>query len=260
MKFHGLKKYMAQDLIMLVLIGGILEVFSVKFGAFVFNGAPFACISLLIVFVAVVRWNFWGLLVAPFMALTAMLGGMWTDLPYIKAVYGWQMYLSTLIGLCVISLNSIIFIKFGTNKIISSPVLLVIMMIIDYLLVCVVQFMVYRLLTSGNLMEMANVPLTYFDNGEKTNVTVNVCKYGEERLIYNLFGFVVLIVGCFVLRSQGIVCNVKQKFVDDKINADLDRADEKFTIEEVVEEDLGEESSSSTETQDNQKSDEKSDE
>ena len=193
MKFHGLKRYMAQDLLMLTVIGGILEVFSVKFGAFVFNGAPFVCISLLIVFLAVVRWNFWGLLVVPIMALTAMLGGMWTDLPYVKAVYGWQMYLSTAIGLCFVSLNSIIFIKFGANKIVSSPVLLVLMMIVDYLIVCIVQFMAYRLFTSGSLMQMANVPLTYYDNSEKANVTVNVCKYGEERLVYNLFGFIVLL-------------------------------------------------------------------
>ena len=245
---------------MLTLIGGILEVFAVKFGAFVFNGAPFVCISLLIVFVAVVRWNFWGLLTAPLLALTAYLGGIWTDLPYVQAVYGWQMYLSTLIGLCVVSLNSIIFIKFGTNKIVSSPVLLVIMMIVDYLLLCIVQFAVYRLLTSGNLMKIGDIPFTYFDNNTKENVTVNICKYGEERLIYNLFGFAVLVAGCFVLRSQGIVCNVKQRFIDDKINADLDRADENFSIEEVVEEDLGEESSNSTKTQDNLQTDEKSEE
>ena len=122
---------MIQDLLTLTIIGGILEVFAVKFGAFVFNGAPVVCISLLIIFVAVARWNFGALLIAPLLALTAFLGGIWTDLPYIQAVYGWQMYIATFAGLAVVSLNSIFFIKFGTKRIVSNVVALVIMMIID---------------------------------------------------------------------------------------------------------------------------------
>lgn len=239
---------MIQDLLTLTIIGGILEVFAVKFGAFVFNGAPFVCISLLIMFVAVARWNFYGLLASPLLALAAFLGGIWTDLPYIQAVYGWQMYIATTVGLAVVSLNAIFFIKFGTKKIMSNVLAIVAMMIVDYLLMCTVQLFVYRLCTSGNLFYGGEILFTYINKTGDAPVseTVNLCKYGEERFIYNLFGFVVLIVGGFVLRSQGIVFNVKQRFIDDKINADLDRADEKFSIEEVVEQDLGEESQNST--------------
>lgn len=234
---------MAQDLIIITLIGGLLEVFTTRFASMVFVGTPFTCISLLIVFLAVVRWNLWGLLTVPILALTTMLGGMWSEVPYLALVYDWRMYIATLISLCFVGFNVIFFKKFTTKKIVSSPIYLVLLMIVDYLLVCVVQFIVYRLLCSGTLAHSGLIEFTYQhkdDDGLTKTVTDNLCRYGESTIVYNLFGFVVLIVGMFILRSQGIACNVKQRFIDDKINSDLDRADEKFSISEVEEEASGE--------------------
>ena len=240
---------MAQDLIIITLIGGILEVFTTRFASMVFLGSPFTCISLLIVFLAVIRWNLWGLLTVPILALTTMLGGMWSEVPYIALVYDWRMYIATAVSLCVIGANVIFFKKFTTKKIVSSPIYLVLMMIVDYLLVCVIQFIIYRLLWSGTLAHSGSFPFSYphtEDDGTTRTVTENLCIYGESTIIYNLFGLAVLIVGTFVLRSQGIACNVKQRFIDDKINADLDRADEKFSISEVEEETSGEVDSEKT--------------
>lgn len=235
---------MAQDLIMLTIIGGLLEVFTTKFATVVFNGTPFTCVSLLIVFLAVARWNLWGLLTIPLLALTTMLGGMWSEAPYLAKVYDWHMYLATSISLCAVGVNVIFFKKMTTKKVISNMLLVLLILAIDYLLVCGLQFVFYRLLCSGTLSEPGVIAFTYNHVNEDTGlteiVTDNLCRYGEGTLIYNLFGLAVLAVGVFLLRSQGIVCNVKQRFIDDKINADLDREDRKFTISEDEEETSGE--------------------
>ena len=112
---------MVFDLFILTAIGFVLEIFAVKFSGAVFKCAPSAAISLLIVFVAVVRWNWWGLLSVPFMALGVYLGGVNMDyFDYLRAVYDWRMYLSSAAGLSMIGLNSIFFIKFKTKKIINN--------------------------------------------------------------------------------------------------------------------------------------------
>lgn len=234
---------MAQDLIMLTLIGGILEVFATKYATIVFNGTPFMCVSLLIVFIAVVRWNLWGLTIIPLMVLTSLLGGMWSEGPKYALVYDWHMYLATVIGLAFIGFNVIFFKKFGTKKIVSSPLLLIIMILIDYAVICLVQFLVYRLACAGTLAQSGEIIFTYQhknDAGLIETVNENLCKYGENVYVYNLFSLVVTIVGIFILRSQGIVCNVKQRFIDDKKNAELDETFNRFSISEAGDEVSGE--------------------
>ena len=123
-------------------------------------------------------------------------------------------------------------------------------MLVDFALVCGVQWVVYRLCCSGTLLN-SGVIIYYYDhveNGITTRVSENLCRYGESTFIYNLLGLAVLIIGVFILRSQGIVCDRKQKFVEDKINADLDREDLKFTIEEAEEEPVSGEIDSSKKT------------
>ena len=56
---------MAFDLLTITIVGFILEVLCVKFGSTVFYGTPFICISFLMVFIAVVRWNLYGLIIVP---------------------------------------------------------------------------------------------------------------------------------------------------------------------------------------------------
>lgn len=243
---------MIQDLLMLTIIGGVLELFAIKFGTIALNGTPFVCVSLLIVFVAVARWNAWGLIIAPLMALLAFLGGRWSSASHYALVYDWTMYVSTMVSLLAIGIINVpIFLKFSTKKIVVSPILLVTLIVIDYLVVCGVQWIVYRLCCSGSLTTSGEILFSYDhkdENGMVTRVTENLCKYGENTFIYNLFGLAVMIIGVFILRSQGIVYNCKQKFIEDKINADIDRADEKFTIEEAKEDETSGEVDSSNET------------
>ncbi len=222
------------DLATILVVSFILELICVKFGTTVFYGTPFICISFFAVFLAVVRWNLWGLIIIPFIAIATIIGGRWSELPYLAAVYDYRIYISIILGLSTIGLNVILFRFVGTDKVLVSWLRILGLIVLDYLLFSLVQVVVYRLLTSHTLAKNAvEIYEVVKKNGDV--VEYNLCKYGEGGFIYDLFGLVVTIVGTLVLRSQGVVCNAKQRSIEDRKNAELDRLDrENFTIEEVV--------------------------
>jgi len=225
---------MAFDLLTITIVGFILEVLCVKFGSTVFYGTPFICISFLMVFIAVVRWNLYGLIIAPILVLATIVGGRWSELPYLAAVYDYRIYISVLIGLLSIGLNVIIFKKYGTAKITVSWYKIVIMIIINYLIFSLIQVVVYRLLSAHTLMHNGKIMYEYINKDDEIKV-YNLCRYGESGFVYDLFGLIVGIVGTLILRSQGVVCNALQKSIEDRKNAELDRLDrENFSIDESV--------------------------
>ncbi len=226
---------MAFDLTILTIIGFVIEIFLIKFGASVFIGAPFMGITLLIVFLSVARWNLWGLITAPIMAGAVWIGGIMVDIPYLKAVYDWRVYVSLIVGLMCVGLNVILFKRFGTKKVFKDSWITVLVVFITYIIVCGVQTVIYSLITypdAGNMI--------YNFKGENYNLRY----YGAMGIVYNLLGLVIAVVGSLIFRSQGVLCNAKQKLLDDKKNAELDREFDKFKIEESAcdEEVVGEES------------------
>ncbi len=201
----------------------------------ILTAAPTFTFGLLITFVAVARWNLWGLLVVPIMAAANLLGGHYNDLLFLAATYDWKIFISTVFGLLTVGVNVIFFKKIGTKKTIHNTMALVGLVVLDYLLFCLVQFIVYRLLTSGNLLDRGVIEYAYKVRDPETqqvNTTIlNLCKYGEGSYLYNILGLVISVVGLFVLRSQGVVNNVADKFIEDKKEAELNRLDEEtFTI------------------------------
>ena len=51
--------------------------------------------------------------------------------------------------------------------------------------------------------------------------------------MYNLVGLAVLLVGFFIFRVQGVICNVKDRLIDEARNRELDRIDrETFGVQE----------------------------
>ena len=226
---------MAFDLTILTIIGFAIEIFLIKFGASVFIGAPFMGITLLIVFLSVVRWNLWGLITAPIMAGAVWLGGIWIDIPYLRAVYDWRVYISLVIGLMCVGLNVILFKKFGTKKVLNDSWITVLVVVITYAVVCGVQTLIYSLITYPDAQNMI-----YYFNSKNYDLRY----YGAMGIVYNLLGLVIAVVGSLIFRSQGVLCNAKQKLLDDKKNAELDREFDKFKIEESAcdEEVVGEDS------------------
>jgi hypothetical protein len=215
-------KYMAIDLIVLTLIGCLLEGLVARFIGFVLHAAPTISFSLLIVFVAVARWKLWGLIPIPFLVLSTIIGGQFSEITYYAAFYNfsnWQLILSMLLGLSTIGLNVIVFRNHKTNKIMKTTWQMLLILVVDYILYCGVQFIFYRIFTTGGLTSLANIPVTYFskdENGNRVELVKNLASSVEFGFVYNLFGLAVGVVGSLVLRSQGALNNAIDKLIDDK--------------------------------------------
>ena len=234
---RSIKSYMAIDLTMLTIIGALLEGLCARFGGLVFaNTTPTAFISLFIVFLAVVRWNLWGLITIPFLAISTMIGGMNGDIDTLKAFYnfnytGWQAYVSIIIGMVFVGFDVIFFKKFTTKKVVHNIYALIGICIMNYVLYNTVQLLVFRMLTShGDLIHQGYIE--YVVNNSKGTFKHNLCAYGEGGFISNLFSLAAMVVGSLILRSQGVLANVRDKLLDDKLNAELDELDRNFRIEE----------------------------
>ena len=215
-------KYMVIDLLVLTVIGCILEGLVSRFIGFLLDAAPTITFSLLIVFIAVARWKLWGLIPIPFLVMSTILGGHFSEISYYAAFYSfsnWQLILSMMIGLLAIGLNVILFRNHKTNKILKSPWKMLLILVADYIIYCVIQFMFYRLFTTGNLTSVANIPFIYYTKDESGNSVENMknlANYAEYGFMYNLFGLAVGVVGSLVLRSQGALNNAIEKLIDDK--------------------------------------------
>ena len=235
---RSLKGYMFFDLIILAIIGCLLEGLGSKCCGDIFTAAPTITLSFLILFIAIARWNQWGLIIIPFLALANKIGGEKIGFSFIAAVYDWKLYLSTVIGMLTMGFNVIIFKKCSSKKISSDMAHLFLLLAFDYLLYVTVQWASYRLLTSGNLLEGGVKIFEYYkygDDGSAELIKTNLCGFGENGFVFNIFGFIVAVIGCLVLRSQAVISNVREKLIDDKRNAELDRINtENFTINEDV--------------------------
>ncbi len=221
---------MIVDLVMLTIIGCVLEGLATKMSGLVFKACPSFTFSFLIVFIAVVRWHGWGLIIIPLLPIATIVGGQFNDIPYLSAVYGWQIYLSSVIALLPIGLNIIFFKKYGTKKVVLNNFAVIGLLFLGYLLYMLIFNMSYRIMTSGNPIVMGSIPyeamLYDTEKEEMYSATVNLCYYVERTFIYNLFGLIIAFVGIFILRSQGVVNYVIDKLIDDKKNAELDKLDE----------------------------------
>lgn len=224
---------MGVDLFLLAAIGCVLEGVVTALSGFVFNGTPTFTFSLLIIYLAVVRWNLWGLLLAPILVLATILGGSLGIIDRYAAVYDWRVYISSTLGLITAGLNVIFFKRFGTRKVINATGMMIILVLVNYLTYSLVSFLTYRLICAGTLAHSGVLEFVYniYEEGNTIQTSVNLCAYVESAFVYNLFGLAVAIIGLFVLRSQGVVNNVIDKLVEDKKNAELDRiAESNFTF------------------------------
>ena len=221
---------MVIDLIILSVIGFVLEMLLIRFlPGLVLPGTAFIFTSMLVMFMAVTRWNLWGLIIIPIICLAPMVGGTWMDAQRLRDIYSfqydWQLYVSMVIGYLSLGVN-VFFYKKNTKKIISSPFKMIGLVLLDYILFSIIQFIAYRLLTcNGNILHRGQLLNSLGED--------KICEYIEGGMLYNLFGLTITVVGLLILRSQGAVSNVKQKLIDDKKNAELDIIDLNFRIEEL---------------------------
>ncbi len=228
----SVKVYMVQDLVLLTVLGVLLEGLTQRFASTILSGTPTIAFALFIVFFAVTRWKLWGLTVIPFLALSTWLGGSLGEIKYLADAYDWRVFIAEMCGLATVGINVVFYRNHKTQSIIATPWKLILIILMDYVLYCVVHFVVYRLISSGNLLKMAEIGNYYnvsrgkLVNGENVITTQNeyvyYAYYIEQGFIYNLFGLVVCFVGSFIFRSQGIINNAVDKLVDDKKLADAE--------------------------------------
>ena len=237
---HGksLASYCVKDLILLTILGVAIEFALSKFCYLVIGViTPASYITLLVAFIAVTRWGFYGLITVPFLVLGTVLGGMTvSETPFVSEVYkfssNWQYYVSIVLGFTAFVVNALLYKIMGTEKVISNSLLMVLILIIDYVLFNVIQFISYRLFTSHDLLEGASTLFQYVNNNGDT-VTVDINSYAEKGFTYNLIGLAVLFVGFFIFRTQGFICNAKDRLIDEARNMELDRIDrETFGVQD----------------------------
>lgn len=228
----SVKVYMVQDLILLTVLGVLLEGLTQRFASTILSGTPTIAFALFIVFFAVTRWKLWGLTIIPFLALSTWLGGSLGEIKYLADAYDWRVFIAEMCGLATVGINVVFYRNHRTQNIIATPWKLILIIIFDYAMYCAVHFVVYRLISSGNLFKMSdiggyyNVTRGQLVDGESVITTQNeyvyYAYYIEQGFIYNLFGLIVCFVGSFIFRSQGIINNAVDKLVDDKKMADAE--------------------------------------
>ncbi len=217
---------MIQDLLLLVVIGFVLESLCTKMSGFVLDAIPTTTFSLLIVFIAVVRWNLWGLTTIPILAAATILGGHFHVIKGLASVYDWKCYLSIALGLLVIGLDVIVFKKRGTKKTVRSIGWLIGIMLFNYFLYNFVQLFFYRLIANGNPFVVGESLYTVVVKHPVDGTDIVSNYYMDYGVVYNLLGLAISIIGAIILRSQGVMNNVVDKLVEDKENAEMLKKDE----------------------------------
>ncbi|MCR5112900.1 MAG: hypothetical protein K6A63_03060 [Acholeplasmatales bacterium] len=235
---RSIKSYMLIDLAMITVIGCILEGAVTYMSGLVFNSVPTVSISLLIVLLALARWNQWGLLTVPFLAAATIIGGRLSPISYFRAAYEWRAYLSIVIGFMFTGLSVIVFKKKGT-KMLKENYMIALYVIANYIIYNVAQLLIYNLLCNiFNSPEGWNL-VTYTSYANSTDgeqITTNISRFMVNGFGYNLFGLIIGIVGGIVLRAQGAFGNVAEKLLEDKrLAEEIRRNDEEFSIPDIDE-------------------------
>ena len=140
---RSIKSYMLIDLTMLIVIGCVLEGLVTYMSGLVLNAATTISISLLIVLLALARWNLWGLVTVPFLAAATIIGGRLSPIVYFKQAYEWRAYLSIVIGLLFTGLSVIVFKKKGT-KILKDNYAMILYIVINYVIYNLIQLLAYN--------------------------------------------------------------------------------------------------------------------
>lgn len=190
----SLKKYMLIDLLILAIVGAVLEGVGTWACFYAFVGStPTTIFSLLILFMALTRWRWYGLLTIPILAFGNLMGALSLDTGSIegyKDMFNLQYFLSNLLGLCSSFWIVLVQKKVGTKVSINNTGILVgllVGMFISYETVRIVSYWVI----GGRDMGIVNANFV------------------------DIISLVMLIIGCLIIRLQGSLVDVKNKILED---------------------------------------------
>ncbi len=206
-----IKKYMLIDLTLLIVIGVIVEaVGMVAFNTMINATLMTTACSLLIMFISITRWNWKGLIVAPFLVLATWIGGRFFN-PHqeYKDAYGVAMFISSLVSLLSLSINLLWF-KYKNYKETFKSIRYT-------LLLCFIDILISQL----------SLSLVFMIFTKQFNFLA--------FMAWNLFSFVILIVGVMCIRGQTVLVDVEK----DMIEKSQEIKDTDFRISDDLEEEKG---------------------
>lgn len=210
----SLKKYMAYDLLMLGIFSSVLEGVAVWCSFYILAAnAASVVISILVLYCAIVRWKWWGLTIAPLLALGSFVGGLCLGydelISYYPGYTGYftvKTYFSILVGL--LSIGLLIFLIFRKKdfqeKIKRAPIT------IGY---GVLAFVLYEVFKNFSYFIMQGTNQQFLGT-----------------ILYDLIALVFIISGSFILNKQGYLLNVKQKILDDKKDQEEEASHETLNL------------------------------
>ena len=199
MKF---KTYRRLDLLIIAILSFGMELLATYLtNNFLPTIAPYPVVWLLLVLVAITRWGPEGLIVAPFSVLGNFISGKFMipqkilrnsyDLLWIVGI----LYISSLVSaLLLYKKNGW---KQYTSK--ASSILGLDAIIIAFALILTTLGMILYNLIIGTKLNFAGIGQLLY-----------------STLLYGSVGYVVLVLGSLVLRSQGVLVNVKEKMISER--------------------------------------------
>ena len=190
----SLRKYMLIDLLILAIVGAVLEGIGTWACFYAFVGStPTTIFSLLILFMAVTRWKWWGLVTIPILAFGNIIGALSLDtgaLVDYKQMFDARYFISNIFGLCSMCWVPIIQKFIGTKKSINHTGILI--------GILVGIFFGYETIRI----------VSYWIIGGEYQVVINAN-------FVDLIALVMLIIGCLIIRLQGSLVDVKTKLLED---------------------------------------------
>ena len=144
-------------------------------------------------FLAIVRWKWYGLVIVPILALGNFIGCLSIDPGAIEnylIMFDYKYFISLLLGLSTMCVPIILMKKLGTNYIVKSNSILIGVSFLIFILYELIRVLSYWIL-GGRYIDILNAG--FFD----------------------LVSLVVLILGSIIIRIQGSMIDVKDKVIAD---------------------------------------------
>ncbi len=188
----SLKKYMIIDLSILAFFGIVVEMLALYLtGIFLVSAIPTFCISILMIIIAITRWGYKGLIFCPIFAIAVFLSGKFLLRDEsIHFYYNIEMFIALFLGMFGCSITLLWYKKYNVKETFESIGKIILLTLLNITVVLIIQEVVFLI------------------SGQGTRIVAS--------LIYDAFGIVLTIIGMWILKSQGVMINVKEKMLKDK--------------------------------------------
>jgi hypothetical protein len=191
----SIRKYMFIDLAILSIIGTVLEGIGTWACFYAFTGSvPTTVFSLLILFIAITRWKWWGLVIIPILVSGNFIGVLSIETSIFndyKNIFDINYILSNALGMVSCFWIIILHNKIGVKKIVKNNFILAVILI--------TMFIIY---------ETIRISLYWFIGGRGYIVI--------SANFIDIISLIMLILGSLIIKNQGILVDVEKQLIEDE--------------------------------------------